>query len=83
MSGAIETPIKTPKQNVNNECLMSTPLFVPPTPSLKQLGYGTGKLTSLCSYISLKQTKINRKREKKTELNRSDFFSNRCSHLSY
>lgn len=35
----------TPKRcakNVSNENALSTPLFVPPTPLLKNLGYGTG-----------------------------------------
>lgn len=41
MSAAVETPIKTPK--LLNDFVMSTPLFVPPTPLLKELGYGTGK----------------------------------------
>lgn len=45
MSAAVETPIKTPKQP--NDCVMSTPLFVPPTPLLKELGYGTGKFISI------------------------------------
>lgn len=44
MSASIETPIKTPQlsKNLATENLLSTPLFVPPTPMLKELGYGTG-----------------------------------------
>ncbi|XP_055326134.1 lymphokine-activated killer T-cell-originated protein kinase [Sitodiplosis mosellana] len=44
MSGSMETPIKTPQssRNLSTENMLSTPLFVPPTPMLKELGYGTG-----------------------------------------
>lgn len=42
MSTEVKTPIKTSK--TINENVMSTPLFVPPTPLLSQLGYGTGKI---------------------------------------
>lgn len=44
MSASIETPIKTPQssKHLATENLLSTPLFVPPTPMLKELGYGTG-----------------------------------------
>lgn len=43
MSVMMETPIKTPQnRKLSNENVLSTPLFVPPTPMLKQLGYGTG-----------------------------------------
>lgn len=34
--------IKQQQQQVANENVLSTPLFVPPTPLLKELGYGTG-----------------------------------------
>lgn len=40
-----ETPIKTPQSTKHlaaSENMLSTPLFVPPTPMLKELGYGTG-----------------------------------------
>ena len=41
-----ETPIKTPQSSKHTltatENMLSTPLFVPPTPMLKELGYGTG-----------------------------------------
>lgn len=40
-----ETPIKTPQSSKHlaaSENTLSTPLFVPPTPMLKELGYGTG-----------------------------------------
>lgn len=42
----METPIKTPNSSVHyqSDNVLSTPLFVPPTPMLKELGYGTGKL---------------------------------------
>lgn len=45
MSAAIETPLQTPKRPASNVAALSlsTPLFVPPSPVLKQLGYGTGK----------------------------------------
>lgn len=41
----METPIKTPNKSGHfpAENVLSTPLFVPPTPLLKELGYGTGK----------------------------------------
>lgn len=39
------TPIKTPNTSghLKSDNVLSTPLFVPPTPMLKELGYGTGK----------------------------------------
>lgn len=46
----IETTIKTPnntptrREYGKTENILSTPLFVPPTPMLKELGYGTGLL---------------------------------------
>lgn len=45
METAFETPTKTPNVSANSgvESVLSTPLFVPPTPMLKELGYGTGK----------------------------------------
>lgn len=45
MSASVEmqTPIKTPKRPASNAAVLSTPLFVPPSPVLKQLGYGTGR----------------------------------------
>lgn len=41
----METPIKTPNTSGHSKSdnVLSTPLFVPPTPMLKELGYGTGK----------------------------------------
>lgn len=41
----METPIKTPNTSghLKSDNVLSTPLFVPPTPMLKELGYGTGK----------------------------------------
>lgn len=50
MSTMFETPNKTPNNTPNRsdygkfDNILSTPLFVPPTPMLKELGYGTGKL---------------------------------------
>lgn len=40
----METPIKTPNttDHLKSDNVLSTPLFVPPTPKLKELGYGTG-----------------------------------------
>lgn len=47
MSATFATPIKT--KQIGSENALSTPLFVPPTPMLKELGYGTGKLeTEFC-----------------------------------
>lgn len=37
-----KTPVQTPRRNPNLENVLSTPLLVPPSPQLKQLGYGTG-----------------------------------------
>lgn len=47
MSTSVETPNKTPNSSghMNSENVLSTPLFVPPTPMLKGLGYGTGMIT--------------------------------------
>lgn len=39
----METPNKTTNA-LKSDSVLSTPLFVPPTPMLKELGYGTGKL---------------------------------------
>lgn len=41
----METPTKTPNVsgNFGGDSVLSTPLFVPPTPMLKELGYGTGE----------------------------------------
>lgn len=68
MSATVETPIKTPKQS--NDCNMSTPLFVPPTPLLKELGYGTGKFiyTELLFEKHFSQCKINRFLGKKCQV---------------
>lgn len=44
MDTTIGTPDQTPKKPTNFEAALSTPLFVPPTPLLKELGYGTGKI---------------------------------------
>lgn len=48
MSTSIETPIKTPQSSkqLTSENMLSTPLFVPPTPMLKELGYGTGECSN-------------------------------------
>lgn len=45
MSTSMETPNKTPNKSghLRTDNVLSTPLFVPPTPMLKELGYGTGK----------------------------------------
>lgn len=43
MDASMETPIKTTQSTGHTENMLSTPLFVPPTPMLKELGYGTGK----------------------------------------
>lgn len=42
MTTLMETPVKTPQKRAGTENVLSTPLFVPPTPMLKELGYGTG-----------------------------------------
>lgn len=44
MDTAIGTPVQTPKKPTSFEATLSTPLLVPPTPLLKELGYGTGKI---------------------------------------
>lgn len=36
------TPMQTPRRKQSLANNLSTPLFVPPSPQLKQLGYGTG-----------------------------------------
>lgn len=46
MATIMETPVKTPQQSAGTENVLSTPLFVPPTPMLKELGYGTGMFFS-------------------------------------
>lgn len=48
MSEIVETKFKTPKRvlshsNINSNHV-STPLLVPPSPMLQQMGFGTGKL---------------------------------------
>lgn len=49
MSTMCDTTTKTPNNTPNRseyrktDNVLSTPLFVPPTPMLKELGYGTGK----------------------------------------
>lgn len=39
----IGTPVQTPQKTTSLDAALSTPLLVPPTPLLKELGYGTGK----------------------------------------
>lgn len=39
----ISTPLRTPLRVNANQNNLSTPLFVPPSPMLQELGYGTGK----------------------------------------
>lgn len=47
MNTSMGTPIQTPqKSSISHEAALSTPIFVPPTPLLKELGYGTGKIFS-------------------------------------
>lgn len=49
MSSVMKTPTRTPQRSAGhlpNEMVLSTPLFVPATPLLKELGYGTGKFLS-------------------------------------
>lgn len=42
MSDACKTPQNKVKRFKNGEVL-GTPMFIPPTPQLQSLGYGTGK----------------------------------------
>lgn len=39
------TPFQTPQRikSANNSATLSTPLLVPPSPMLQQMGFGTGK----------------------------------------
>lgn len=55
----METPNKTPNTSghLKADNVLSTPLFVPPTPMLKELGYGTGTIYSII--LTKLQFKIN------------------------
>lgn len=70
MSTSMETPNKTPNSSghLRSDNVLSTPLFVPPTPMLKELGYGTGKSNhliwkfhSLTSIIIRNKLQLNQK----------------------
>lgn len=44
MSSNIKTDFKTPQRALRtNNSNLSTPILVPPSPMLQQMGYGTGK----------------------------------------
>lgn len=43
------SPFQTPQRvkSSNNSAVLSTPLLVPPSPMLQQMGFGTGKLSAV------------------------------------
>lgn len=55
----METPVKTPNSSghYHGDNVLSTPLFVPPTPMLKELGYGTGKFSNIRFYLQFIDSK--------------------------
>lgn len=72
MSTAPLTPFQTPQRvkTANNSTTMSTPLLVPPSPSLVRMGFGTGKSSVVA--------------QQKIAQEPNNFHDNcRCSHLSH